>query len=317
MNQQQSSSQKQYGVKFAPGLHPEQIRRMMQEQVVKQQTAKPEAQVYLDRLDHLVDQPHSTKRDEQYVDALIAFVLDRPEEGLAFAREFFPRADKPTIPTVPTVSAVEQFFRELYPTACFAPFPSSEDPNSVEAVSHWLNTAVLPAANLAWLMTVHEKAVFAGIWSLLKGQDDLAEDGDLSREVDYIACQVWAWVADNLESLFTEGTATVTTRIHAKAWAFARTWKTQRIRHKARYVKVDADLIDKKLIVQAERKRTSRLIDDAKIKANPPITRAMLCPACGTVQAVSSASGELFTLLCGHSRGLSIMPQNDTPNREK
>lgn len=280
--------------------------------MLQQYTVAPSVQAYLDRLDYLVDQPYATKRNEQYVDTLVGFVLDHPKEGIDFARQVFPKTNTKSKPTQSRISTVEQRFRELYPTASFASFPATEDPNNVEAASRWLKVTVFPAVKLAWLMSVHKKAVYAGIWSVLKGQDDLAEDGDLSRDVDYLAYQVWAWAADNLESLFTEGTASISTRIRSKAWALARTWKTERLRHKARHVNVDADLIDKKAIVQAERNKASRLSDEARIISNPPKTRAMLCSICETVNGVSSTSGELSTLVCGHSRGLSIVAKDAT-----
>ena len=164
--------------------------------------------------------------------------------------------------------------------------------------------------NLAWLMSVHKKIVYAGIWSVLKGQDDLAEDGDLSRDVDYLAYQCGHGHQTTLRVCSPKAQPGSAPAFARKAWSLARTWKTQRLRHKARYVNVDADLIDKKSIVHAEREKTSGLSDEARIRSNPPKTRAMLCSTCETVKGVSSASGELSTLVCGHSRGLSVLAKD-------
>jgi hypothetical protein len=131
----------------------------------------------------------------------------------------------------------------------------------------------------------HQKAIYAGIWSVLRGQSDLAEES-LAAEVQCLSNDVWLWVIENLEDLLAPGTAKVGTRLRAKAFWVARSWKTQRLRSRKRC-----------------RANKRPLIGPDTDEPHLPITRRMLCVACQCLVSVASeGDGGVVILECGHAR---------------
>lgn len=108
------------------------------------------------------------------------------------------------------------------------------------------------------LMEDHAKVVYAGLWKVMKGQYDLAED-TLGAEVESLYFDTWLWVWENLEDLLTQGTASISTRLYAKAFWIARTWKTTRLRHRQRFVSYDEHVA----ALDAEQFRTRRVLNRA------------------------------------------------------
>jgi hypothetical protein len=108
------------------------------------------------------------------------------------------------------------------------------------------------------LMEIHGKIVYAALWSVLQGQQDLAED-TLEAEVRALYFDTWIWAWENLDSLLTPGTASISTRLYAKAYWIARSWKTTRLRHRQRFVSYDEHLS----VLDAEQHITSRALNRA------------------------------------------------------
>jgi hypothetical protein len=111
------------------------------------------------------------------------------------------------------------------------------------------------------LIRDHEKVIYAGLWSVMKGQEDLAED-TLEADVRSLFIDMWIWMLENLDSLLTPGTATISTRLYTRAMWTAQSWKTTQLRYRRRFVSYDEHL--------------AALDDDQHL----PTTRLLLNRAC-------------------------------------
>ncbi len=96
---------------------------------------------------------------------------------------------------------------------------------------NWALSVIEPAARLAVLMTLCRKAVYEGFWSILRECTDLMDD----ETIPALESDVWTWVFENMDSILTQGAASISTRLHAKAYWSARTFKTLRLRDKLRF----------------------------------------------------------------------------------
>jgi hypothetical protein len=87
------------------------------------------------------------------------------------------------------------------------------------------------------LQSDHRRVVLEGLWSVLRATSDLMDDGTL----DELEALVWEWVyTDTASPLYTDGDASASTRLYGQARWFARAWKTQRLRDKARMRSIES-----------------------------------------------------------------------------
>jgi len=211
---------------------------------------------------------------------------------------------------------------------------------SDQAFQAWAAAIIKPAAErlefFYALRKQYRRSVLAGVWSVLKNNKDLSDHDDPGRTACAIADDVWLWVFQNIEVLLVPGTATLGTRLQAKAKFAALTWRKSRLRERDKHVGIDAaqvgaqdfctiegtdadaagiDIGDRTLYVEPD---YEELEDDdnprgaihqkVRIGDGGPGgqsgTPRVLCPKCQTLQPVSpdSVHGSEMTLMCGHSR---------------
>jgi hypothetical protein len=276
---------------------------------VKHETTETEtktAQQYLDALDRFVDLPQNQTNDNAYLDTILRFYVDHPDEATSVLRMILPKVK--TLSNS-SVRAMGQMAALAFPDASF-PYIEFADNNRVPAtqVRSWFSEVVYPAAALAWMKRQFGRLVYAGVWTHLKGQDDLCKGTTLSEEVENCSATVWTWAAlpENLDSLMRERSERPTrigTRLKAYACSnIARTWKTLALRAKQKEPVIVA-VAD---IEQKPAKGTrSVVIGGTPTSEQASRVTAMLCVQCDGLQPVISEAEDAVQLACGHSRGIN------------
>jgi hypothetical protein len=264
------------------------------------------AQQYIDELDRFVDLPQSKERDDSYLDTVLSFYLNHPDEATPFLQAVLPKVKSFSNRDARVLS---QMCAMAFPDASF-PYLTFASNNRVPAqtVRDWFGQTVCPAAALAWMKRQFGKLVYAGVWTHLKGQDDLCKGTDLAEEVEGCSQLVWAWAArlENIDSLMRERSKNpkrVGTRLKAFACSnIARTWKTLSLRAKQKEPVIIA--VDD--IEQPPAKGTrSVVVGGTPVEQQKPRTTAMLCVQCDGLRPVISDAEDALQLSCGHTRGIN------------
>jgi hypothetical protein len=87
-------------------------------------------------------------------------------------------------------------------------------------------------AKFTAMYTAGKKSLKAGIWSVLKGCEDLGAD---KAEVEEVAQRAWIKVWQRFQSWEKKGPATITTRLYDFGRAQALGWRTQRLRDREKF----------------------------------------------------------------------------------
>lgn len=105
-------------------------------------------------------------------------------------------------------------------------------------VSDIVQSAVTRVTTFHQIKKTCENQVYSAIWEILVTAKDLGICDQSSA--DEIAQLVWVWTLENLDSLCDENQpAKPSTRLHDKAYWFARAEKTRQLRARERFAKVD------------------------------------------------------------------------------
>jgi hypothetical protein len=198
---------------------------------------------------------------------------------------------------------------------------------SDESFITWATEAIQSAADrMTFFYELHrkyQKSVFAGVWSILSANQDLADES-LGYVAKVIAADTWSWALQHLDDLSVPGTARLSTRLYAQGKLHARTWRKSRLRDLEDFGDCDVEAIGSipgdgsgKLFFDPGRHEDdpdegirrlprSRPIPSPRnsvlaMKSNPP---RLWCPTCKSLHAILPvpASEGQMTLYCGHVR---------------
>jgi hypothetical protein len=211
---------------------------------------------------------------------------------------------------------------------------------SQTAYREWSEGGAAAAREFLAIRNQYAKYVYAGIGRMFRGYTDLIDKQNRAVKAieqplstaDHIAQITWVWAFENLDSLLAlDQPAQIGTRLNAKAYWFARTWITHRLRAKLRFS--DLSCLDKPVkqaggqfifpAAEAEatepelaildapkRKRRSKMDDPGPDWGKPIAGIFLLCPNCKDLNKVMSVDGYISTLACGHTRAASIDGQS-------
>ncbi len=272
---------------------------------------KKTVEQYAEELDRLVDLPEDEKQDARYLYTMCQFLVHHPDEARACLKPVFPKVTHLSTTDARTLG---RMFANTFEGASFPYIPFSEN-NSIpaEQVRTWVSETVYPAVALEQLIQQNRKIVMSAIWDVLHKSKGLA--ADLSAEAADLAWETWAWAAQNLKSLLAEEKAKASTRLYAVAWYFARTFKAEKLRAKARFMDVDPDGLSREpdgtLLIEPTTTvdgggaiPVARLFHKKrKDQVVAPSIGSLLCVACQEVNAVlSEDENENVLLSCQHTR---------------
>jgi hypothetical protein len=269
------------------------------------ETNTPTANWYIAELDRLVDLPQNEKQDDRYLDLILRFYVDHPDEATSFL--------KPILPKVKTFSnkdarVLSQLCANAFEGASFPYLGFAKNSRvPAQAVRDWYTQTVFPAAAIAWMKQQFGKLVYAGVWTHLKGQEDLCKGTDLAEEVEACSNLVWTWAARPENALSLMKDREVPSRIGSRLKARAalnvgRTWKTLALRAKQKEpVIVAVDDLEQKPVKGAR----SVVLGGTPVEEQKTKTTAMYCGPCDSLKPVVSEAEDALHLACGHSRSIS------------
>ena len=200
-----------------------------------------------------------------------------------------------------------------------------DGPLEDEPFQEWAAEIIRPAVSrLSQVYRIREQCsdrmIYAAIRDVLNGAN-LGEDDKVIRD---LIGELWTWLFFKLDPfLSSESTASISTRLYARARWIARAWKTKQLRQRQKLAGLDAngelEAADRKkatskrlqplLIPEATKNATSELVSDTPVRIkqesidlNIKRPSKMFCISCGElIQAVSSVNGSV-QLACGHIR---------------
>lgn len=271
-------------------------------------TPTPTAEWFLRALDAAIAEPEHTREtvawQNRYIDLWLLFYLHHPDEATPLLREVLPKAKSLSNSDVRVLG---QMSSKAFPDASFSYLTFAKSGKvPAKAVRNWFTEVVFPAAGLAWMKSKFGRLVYAGVWTHLKGQEDLCRAGTLAEAVEDCSELVWTWAARPENTLFLlkdrqKTPSRIGSRLKARAALnVGRTWKTLAIRAK----KKEPPIIAVDDIEQKPAKGTRSVVlggtpvDEQKTK-----TTAMYCGLCKGMKPVLSEIEGLLHLVCGHSRG--------------